>query len=142
MNELRLNDLFAINPVEDMFRGVMLRPWRTELAARAPQIKLDVSEVDGVYTVKADVPGVRKEDIDVKVDGSQVTISAENKQNKEEKKDGHVLRSERQYGYSTRSVSLGCEIDEVRARAKYADGVLELTLPHKPTSAAKSLAIS
>ena len=71
-----------------------------------------------------------------------MTISAESKQEKEEKKNGRVLRSERQCGYTSRTFSLGCEIDEGRARAKYADGVLELTLPQRPTSASKRLAIS
>ncbi|MDH3461564.1 MAG: Hsp20/alpha crystallin family protein [Burkholderiaceae bacterium] len=141
MNELRLNDPFATDPWEDMFRG-MLRPWRAEWASRAPQIKLDVSEAEGVYTVKADIPGVRKEDVDVQIDGNLVTISAETKQSKDDKKDGRVLRSERQYGYATRSFSLANAVDESKARAKYADGVLELMLPQKSGSASKRVAIS
>ena len=45
-----------------------MRPWRSELAERAPQIKVDIHEADGSYTVKAEIPGVRKEDIDVRID--------------------------------------------------------------------------
>ena len=143
MNDLlRVNDpLFAIEPMDDLFRG-MLRPWRGEFAERAPQIKLDVSESDGNYVIKADVPGVRKEDIDVRIDGNQVTISAEMKKEKEEKKDGRVLRSERQYGYASRSFTLACDVDESKSAAKYQDGVLKLTLPKKATSAARKLSIS
>jgi HSP20 family protein len=143
MNDLlRVNDpLFAIEPMDDLFRG-MLRPWRGEFAERAPQIKLDVSESDGSYVIKADVPGVRKEDIDVRIDGNQVTISAEMKKEKEEKKDGRVLRSERQYGYASRSFTLASDVDEGKSAAKYQDGVLQLTLPKKATSASKRLSIT
>ena len=93
MNDLRVNDLFAMEPLDDMFRGFM-RPWRAESVARAPQIKIDLSETDANYTVKAEIPGVRKEDIDIRIDGNQVTISAEVKTEKEEKEGGRVLRRE------------------------------------------------
>jgi HSP20 family protein len=143
MNDLmRVNDpMFALEPMDDLFRG-LLRPWRAELTERAPQIKLDVSEDESNYTIKADVPGVRKEDIDVRIDGNQVTISAEIKKEKEEKKEGRVLRSERQYGYASRSFTLACDVDEAKSAAKYQDGVLKLTLPKKATSAARKLSIS
>lgn len=141
MNDLRVNDLFAVEPMEDMFRG-LLRPWRADLAARAPQIKLDVVEGDANYTVKAEIPGVRKEDIDVRIDGNQVTLSAEVKQDKEEKKGGRVVRSERQYGYASRSFTLAMDVDEAKSSAKYQDGVLELTLPKKTTTSSKRLPIA
>jgi HSP20 family protein len=141
MNDLRVNDLLAMEPMEEMFRG-LLRPWRADLAERAPQIKLDVLEADGNYTVKAEVPGVRKEDLDVRIDGNQVTISAEVKKDKEEKKDGRVIRSERQYGYASRSFTLACEVDENKSGAKYQDGVLELTLPKKAVTSSRRLPIA
>jgi HSP20 family protein len=140
MNELRIADPFAVEPMDEMFRQ-MLRPWRTELAERAPQIKLDVHENDASYTVKAEVPGVSKDDIDVRIEGNRVTLSAEVKKDKEEKKDGRVLRSERQYGYASRSFTLGCEVDEAKAEAKYKDGILELTLPKRAKSSSKRLPI-
>ena len=141
MNELRVSDPFAVEPMDEMFRQ-MLRPWRTELAERAPQIKLDVHEADSSYTVKAEVPGVSKEDIDVRIEGNRVTLSAEVKKDKEEKKDGRVLRSERQYGYASRSFTLACEVDEAKAEARYKDGILELTLPKKTTTSSKRLPIA
>jgi HSP20 family protein len=140
MNELRVNDLFDLDPFESSFRN-MLRPWRLEGVERAPQIKIDISEQEGSYAVKADIPGVRKEDIDIRIDRNQVTISAEVKKEKEEKKDGRVLRSERQYGYASRTFALASEVDDGKAEAKYLNGVLELKLPKKATSATKKLAI-
>lgn len=140
MNELRINDLLGMEPFDDMFRGFM-RPWRADLAQRAPQIKLDVSETDAEYTVKAEIAGVKKEDIDVRIEGNQVTIGAEVKKDTEEKKDGRVLRSERQYGYASRSFTLASAVDEAGATAKYQDGVLELTLPKAKTASAKRLQV-
>lgn len=141
MNELRVPDLFALEPMEDVFRG-LLRPWRADLTTHAPQIKIDVNEADANYIVKADVPGVRKEDIDVRIEGNQVTISAEVKKETEEKKEGRVLRSERQYGYASRSFTLASAVDESKAAAKYTNGVLELTLPKKTTTSSKRLPIA
>jgi HSP20 family protein len=141
MNELRVPDLFALEPMEDVFRG-FLRPWRSDLAKQAPQIKIDVNETDANYVVKADVPGVRKEDIDVRIEGNQVTISAEVKKESEEKKEGRVLRSERQYGYASRSFTLASAVEDAKAVAKYNNGVLELTLPKKTTTSSKRLPIA
>ena len=140
MNELRVTDPFAIEPMDEMFRQ-MLRPWRSDATESAPQIKLDVHENDASYTVKAEVPGVSKDDIDVRIEGNRVTLSAEVKKDEEEKKDGRVLRSERRYGYASRSFTLGCDVDEGRAAAKYTDGVLELTLPKRVKSSSKRLPI-
>lgn len=141
MNDLRVNDLLALEPMEDLFRGFM-RPWRSELTARVPQIKLDLSETENSFVIKADVPGVRKEDIDVRIDGNQVTIGAEVKKESDEKKDGRVIRSERQYGYASRAFTLSCAVDESKAEAKMQDGVLRLTLPKKTTTSSRRLPIA
>lgn len=141
MNEVRLNNLFDLEPFDAELRN-WLRPWRSGGNERTPQIRIDVNETDAAYLVKADIPGVRKEDIDVRIDGRQLTISAEVKQEKDEKKDGRVLRSERQYGYASRSFALASEVDEGRSEARYADGVLELKLPKKAAGASKRLSIS
>ena len=141
MNDLRVNDLFAMEPLDDVFRG-FLRPWGGQAGQRAPQIKLDVSETEANYTVKAEIPGVRKEDIDVHIEGSQVTIGAELKKEREEKKDGRVLRSERQFGWASRSFTLASAVDESKSNAKYQDGVLELTLPKLATTSSRRLPIA
>ena len=141
MNEVRVRDLFELDPLDSMFRSLM-RPWRAETAERAPQIKLDLTEQEDSYLVKAEIPGVRKEDIKVRIDGNQVTISAEVKKDKEERKGSRLLRSERQYGFASRSFALGFDVEDARAVAKYADGVLELTLPKKAVSSGRQLTIA
>lgn len=145
MNELRTNDLFALDPFDDAFRNFMV-PWIARANGngntRTPQIKIDLSEANGNYKIKADIPGVSKDDIDVKVDDNKVTISAEVKKESEEKKDGRVLRSERQYGFASRSFWLDSPVDDTKVKAKYQDGVLELTLPKKEVSSKKRIAIS
>ena len=140
MNELRVPDPFALDPIDDVFRNLM-RPWRMDLASQAPQIKIDLSETDDKYTVKAEIPGVRKEDIDVRIDGSLVSIGAEVKNESQEKKDGRVLRSERRYGYASRSFTLASEVDDSKSEARYENGVLQLVLPKKAGTASKKLAI-
>lgn len=139
MNELKLFDPFALDPFEDGFRSLM-RPWRSAAGEVAPSIRLDVSEQDGSYAVKAEIPGVRKEDIDVRVDGNLVTISAEVKTEKEEKQGSRVLRRERQQGYASRSFTLACPVDEAKVDARYEAGVL--TLPKKAADTTKRIAVS
>lgn len=141
MNELRVNDLFAVDPMEDMFRGLM-RPWRIAVTDRAPRINVDLNESNGNYLLKAEVPGARKEDIEVRIDGNQVTINAELKRESESPAGAKVLRSERYLGQCTRSFWLDSAIDESRAEAKYENGVLQLTLPKKSGGSSKRLEIS
>lgn len=126
--------------LNDLFKGFLVRP---ALLDDVPdmQIKLDVKEDDKIYTVHADIPGVKKEGIQVDIDGNQVSISAESRMEKEEKKGEKVLRSERYCGKVARSFTLAHDVDEAKAVAKYADGVLELTLPKKAASTSKKLAI-
>jgi HSP20 family protein len=140
MSQLRINHLFGMDPFDENV-GALLRPWKLEPVAEAPKIKIDLTEHDDSYAVKAEIPGVRKEDIDVRIDGNVVTISAEMNKDKEENKDGRVLRSEREYGYASRSFTLASAVDEAKADAKYADGVLDLLLPKKATSSAKRLSV-
>ena len=140
MNELRVNDVFRMEPVETIMRR-LLAPWRADLEDATPQIRLDVSEKEGSYAVKAEIPGVNKEDIDVRVDGDLVTISAEVKGQHDEKKDGRLVRAERRYGYASRSFSLGQQVDSGKVEATYKDGVLQLLLPKLPGATATRVAI-
>jgi HSP20 family protein len=105
------------------------------------QIKLDLKEDDKAYKVHADIPGVKKEDIQVDIDGNHVSISAESRMEKEEKKGEKVLRSERYCGKVARSFTLAHDVDETKSEAKYSDGVLELTLPKKAASSSKKLTV-
>ena len=126
--------------IDDFFKGFFVRPILMEGQPQM-QIKIDLKEDDNAYTVHADIPGVKKEDIQVSLDGNRVSISAETRIEKEEKKGEKVLRSERYCGKVARSFTLASDVDEAKAEAKYADGVLELTLPKKATTAARKLAI-
>ena len=126
--------------IDDLFKGFFVRPVLFEGQPQM-QIKMDLKEDDKAYTVHADIPGVKKEDIHVSIEGNQVSISAETKTEKEEKKGEKVLRSERYFGKVARSFTLAHDVDEAKAQAKYNDGVLELTLPKKAASSAKKLAI-
>ncbi len=138
------NELARFDPfrdVDDLFRGFMVRPVFRGMDGE-PQIKLDVSEEDKSYLVKAEIPGVKKEDIHVSIDGNQVSISAELKKETEEKEGKRVIRSERYYGKVYRSFSLDQDVDQGGAQAKYSDGVLEVTLPKKPGTSPKQLIVS
>ena len=98
----------------------------------ANAFKLDVSEDDKNYFIRADLPGAKKEDIHVSVDGNQVTISAETSSQKEEKNGRNVIHCERYEGKVFRSFTLDYTVDETKSVAKFTDGVLELTLPKLP----------
>jgi HSP20 family protein len=123
----------------DFFRN-MMRPMSLELEASAPEIRLDLKETEAAYAVHAEIPGVKKEDIEVSIDGNVVSIRAEVKREKEDKGET-MLRSERYYGAMTRSFTLATDVDEKAASAKYADGVLELTLPKKAGSSSRRLQV-
>jgi len=125
---------------DDLFRGFFMRPVRVE-SGQEMQIKIDVKEGDKAYTVHAEIPGVKKEDIHVSIDGNQVSISAEVKNEKEVKEGEKVLRSERYYGKVSRSFTLGNDVDESASQGRYDNGVLELTLPKKAASKARQLEI-
>jgi HSP20 family protein len=125
---------------EDMVRR-MFKPVRWEVEGTPAEIKVDVEENDKAYTVKAEIPGVKKEDINIRIEGNVVAIGAETKREKEVKEQGKLIRSERYYGAFFRSFALGHNINEAEASAKYADGVLELTLPKKTTAATRKLAV-
>lgn len=145
MNITRLpTPLFGPEPFafDEPFRTLM-RPFRWEAAADTPTIQCEVTEADGTYTVKADMPGVRKEDIHVEIDGAQVMITAELKKETPAApaKDGRVLHTERRYGFMSRMFTLGQEIDRAGATAKYLDGVLTLTLPKKASAHAEPLVV-
>ena len=109
--------------------------------AAVSRMKVDVAEKNGAYTVTAELPGVKKEDIQVAIDGPQVTLTAEVKREQESADADRVLHTERVYGKVSRSFTLPQELDEAKAEAKFKDGVLELTLPKKAAAARKQITI-
>ena len=108
---------------------------------RQLDIKLDLSEDDKNYIVRAEIPGVKKEDIKVEVDGNRVSISAEMKSVKEERKNERVIHSERYEGKVFRSFALDGNVNENEAQAAYQDGVLQLTLPKTSSGKSRRLTI-
>ena len=138
MSNVTLYHPFADPAVDDLFRG-FFRPVRAE--REAVSIKLDVAEKDNAYVVRAEIPGVSKDDIQVSIDGNQVTIGAEVKRENEKKDGERVLHTERYVGSTFRSFTLPSEIDEAASNAKYENGVLELALVKKPANAGKKLTI-
>ena len=125
-------ELARFDPFRD-FEGFFpvprgMRRMLAEMPAE-PSIKLDVTEDDKAYRVKAELPGVKKEDINVEIDGNQVSVSAQVKRETEKKEGETVVHSERYYGRQYRSFTLDKDIDRAKAEAKFDNGILELTLP-------------
>ena len=113
----------------DVFNG-LLRPPLTHRSVRKARIPaVDVAETDTAYQVKAELPGIRKEDLDVTVDDGVLTIKAEHNDNQEQTENGQLIRQERSYGKFVRSLRLGANVDEETITAEYRDGVLHITLP-------------
>ena len=133
------------NPFEDFFndfgKGFFVRPLALPPEAEL-KMKIDVAEDEKSYTVQADIPGVRKEDIQVDIDGETISVRAEAKREKEEKKDEKVVYSERSYGMVSRSFSLPSEVDEKAAKAEYKDGVLKLVLPKKANGGGRRISVA
>ena len=131
---------------DDLLKGFFVQPLsyaqrRPEGEQQARPARIDVLEQNGEYKVHAELPGVKKEDIKVEVEGDQVSISAEARVEREAREGERVLHSERYYGKLARTFTLGAELDETRVTAKFENGVLELTLPRKASTAAKQITI-
>jgi HSP20 family protein len=129
------------DPFDDFFKGFWMKPVPFPAEAEL-KMKIDVKEDDKTFTVKADIPGVKKEDIQIDIDDERITLRAEMKKEKEEKKGEKTVYSERAYGMVSRSFMLPVAVDTKDARAEYKDGVLNLTLPKKGNGSAKRLAVS
>ena len=127
--------------LKDMNPGFYVRPLHGDPLPTPGQMKVDVKETDGAYTVCAEVPGVPKEDIHVSVDGNVVSLRAEVRQQDQQTEGEKVLRSERYFGAVARSFQLPTDIDAAQCKAKYDNGVLTLTLPKKQGGNAQRLAI-
>ena len=137
-----LNELFA-DPFPDMFRRFIRSPDRA--GARVPnEMKVDVTESEQQYVVRAEIPGAKKEDVRVTIDGNFVSISAEVKEEKERKGERRARRPVRELyqGSLARGFSLGHEVNDKEAQAKFDSGVLTLTLPKRAEAKGTTLKIS
>lgn len=136
-----MSNLIRRDPFDDLFRGFFVRPVEYGSQPDAPSVKIDVKEQEKAYLVQAEIPGVKKEDIHVAIDGAIVSISAERQEEKDVKEGERVLRTERYFGKVSRSFQLAQEIDEAQVTARYNDGVLELSLPKKAATQARRITI-
>ena len=127
--------------VDELMRGLVFKPMVVP-EPELPSIKIDAKEDEKAYTITADIPGAKKEDIKISVEGGGVTISAEVRKEKEEKSGERVIRSERYYGQVSRSFTLPQAVDEGGAQAKYEDGVLQLTLPKRNDTRFKKIIVT
>ena len=113
----------------DVFNRFSRPPLTHRSVRKARMPAVDVAETDTAYQVKAELPGIRKEDLDVTVDDGVLTIKAEHNDNQEQTENGQLIRQERSYGKFVRSLRLGASVDEETITAEYRDGVLHITLP-------------
>ncbi len=109
-----------------------VRPFGLLAPSRFETFALDMYETENDLVVKASLPGVKPEDIDINVTGDLLTIKAEVKEEKEVKEENY-FRRERRFGTFCRSVTLPIEVDVDKAKAEYENGVLTLTFPKAET---------
>lgn len=137
MNEMtRLPENRSLWGVYDEFDNLFDDFWRPARARRAGgetggafAPALDVTETDDEYRVRTDLPGVKKEDLDISIQDGVLTINAETRFEDEKKDAGRLIRQERRYGKFVRSMRLGDAVNVDKIKAEYQDGVLNLVLP-------------
>lgn len=140
MTNLVSYDPFTETGLDELFRS-FFAPVRVEGARTPVMIKMDVVETADGYLIHAEMPGVKKEDINVEIEGNQVTITAETKREWNKKEGDKTLRSERYFGNVYRSFTLPVELNEALSEARYDNGVLELTLKRKTPVAGRKLPV-
>jgi HSP20 family protein len=101
---------------------------------------VDVYETEGSYVLKAELPGVNKEDIKIDISNKTLTLKGEKKFEEKTEKDKYV-RIERSYGSFTRTFALSDKVDTENIKAAYRDGVLEITLPKKEEAKPKEIKV-
>ena len=126
------------SPLERAF-GALLAPVNGSAATTGGSIDLDVVETPEAYVVKAEVPGVAKDKIEVNVEDRDVTIAVEYREELEA--NGKSLWRERSFGKASRAIRLPEAVDANAAQAKHVDGVLQLTLPKIAKANSKQITI-
>ena len=135
-----------LEEMSDRLNRMIARPAISPAVGQAKEVMtvadwtptVDITETEGEYAIKAELPEVKKEDVKVTVEDGVLTIQGERKQEKEEKgKKYH--RIERSYGRFVRSFTLPDTVDEGKVKAEYADGVLHLHLPKSEKAKPKQI---
>lgn len=130
-------------PGIDALLEPFLRPSRApdERPAAPRAIRVDVRETTDAYVVQAELPGVKKDEIRIEVEADEVVLAAETRREELAKDAGQWLHVERRFGKLERRFSLPQELDGTRADARFADGVLTLTLPKKAPTASRRIEV-
>ncbi len=131
---------------DDFFKdfpgGYFVRPLSREALPEPDAIRIDVKDLGNEYLVRADLPGVKKEDIQVHVKNGLVTLSAEMAHEDSQSSHGKLVYCERYAGAISRSFSLASDVDESKSKAKYENGVLTLNLLKRNGHRGSRLAVS
>jgi HSP20 family protein len=139
-----MTSLTSFEPFEDFAPDFFRRflPRTMPLLEPLQEIRIDVEDDDKQYVVRAEIPGAKKEDLRVEVDGNRVTIAADIRKDREATKDkGRMLVRETYEGSVSRSFSLPQDIDEAHVSAKLDNGVLQLALPKREGSRNRRIAV-
>ncbi|MDE3010919.1 MAG: Hsp20/alpha crystallin family protein [Pseudomonadota bacterium] len=126
--------------LDDLFKG-MFAGNGALAEGMAGHIPVNVTEDEKAYTVRAEMPGFRKEDIRVEVVGDQLALSAERQKTEERREGENVVINECYYGRQYRSLKLPMPVDATGVKASYADGVLQLVLPKQTGGEKRAITI-
>jgi len=115
---------------DDFFDGFVRARKAPEVTpGQAIRPDVDIRETDNEYQVQVDLPGIKKENLDIVIQDGVLTINAETREENQEVESGRLIRQERRYGKYIRSLRLGADVNEDSVRAEYRDGILSLSIP-------------
>ena len=141
-----MNALTRLSTIDDAFDDILqgfFRPARgMESGPSALQPRIDVWARDDAFAITVELPGIKRENIDISISGNEVSINAEATEIKEQGEKVRQLYGERRYGKYQRTIVLPHEVDQNQCQAKYNDGVLELVLPFNPNVLPKKIQVS
>jgi len=133
--------------MERRFEDIFDRPFLPAVWRRIPTVEMgwapaiEVFEKEDKFVVKAELPGMKEEDIDISVVGDTLTVKGERKAESEVKEEDYYC-CERSYGNFSRSIAVPSNVDAKKIEANYEDGVLEVSLPKAPEVKPKKIAVS
>ena len=138
MNLIRYspNTLDLLDDVSSWFDDMFVEP----VFSRGAVPAVDVKETDSEYLMEVELPGLSEKDVEVKLDNKLLTISSRKEENKEEKKDGYLIRERRSSSFA-RSFVLPEGIDREKISAEFKNGVLNLSFPKSPAAKPKTIEV-
>ncbi len=136
------NDLVSLRDTMDrLFDDSFVQsPWGWMAPLRSADLAIDMFEKDNEVVVKATLPGIKPEDVDVKITGDTLTIRGESREDNEVKEENYI-RKERRYGAFSRAITLPSGLKSDKAEATFENGVLTLTIPKSEEVKPKSIKV-